>query len=108
MLAVPTLVQVDDVTNLSILYSSMGQPEESRTSHFFIFTVLSLRDRAAEKDLIFFCEGPGGGKNAQKIPVCPCLYILRGNNFTPARARCGPDFTSRGRRAKAPQLLMGP
>jgi hypothetical protein len=27
-----------------------------------------------------------------------CLGALRGNNFTPVRARSGPDFTSRERR----------
>jgi hypothetical protein len=28
--------------------------------------------------------------------------------FTPARARCGPDFTSRGQRVDPAQLLKGP
>jgi hypothetical protein len=51
--------------------------------------------------------GPGRGKNAHKIPVLLLRGNVHGNEFSPALARCEPDFISRGRRVEASLLLNG-
>jgi hypothetical protein len=49
---------------------------------------------------------PCGGKNGKKYQFY-CLGGPPGHSFTPARARYGPDFTLRGRRVEASQLVKG-
>jgi hypothetical protein len=82
-----------------------GQPEESQASNFL--HLLSI-----------FCDGPvrngpyllweiaGGKKCAKKLGVT-AFVALPMNNVTLARARRGPEFFSRGRRAEASLHLKG-
>jgi hypothetical protein len=80
-----------------------GRPEKNRICSFRAFFQVSAMMGPTEKGLL---QGSGGGKNARKSR-CYCLGKLRGNNFTPAWVRSRPDFTSKGRRKEASQLLKG-
>jgi hypothetical protein len=64
------------------------------------FLIIPQKVRIFEK-IPFLLWEPGGGKNARKIKVLLLRGALRGDSFNPTRARCGPHFTSRGRRVEA-------
>jgi hypothetical protein len=51
---------------------------------------------------IFYCRGEAKEKNARKIPG-----LLHRGASAETWARCRADFTSRGRRVEASQLLKG-
>jgi hypothetical protein len=82
-----------------------GQLKKSRKSYLFwsIFSCIFF-DRQAGKVLII---GARRRYKGAKNPGATAQGVLRGNNFTLAQARGGPDFISRGRRVEASQLLKG-
>jgi hypothetical protein len=81
-----------------------GQLEDSHTTHFHkLFHVYSVMG-VPEKVLIC-CGKTCGAKIGAKPSVVAGCVALRRSFFTLAWAKCGPEFTSRGRRVETSQHL---
>jgi hypothetical protein len=84
-----------------------GQPEDSWIGPFRAFLKAYAVMGRLEIDLIY-CRGQAEAKKYEtKIPGATAEGALRENNFTPAWARRGSNFTSWEGRDEASQLLKG-